>query len=105
MAALREYQTTFGASPYGRWYARLNAPAAAKVATALIRLGLGNTSNLKPLGEGVSEVRIKFGPGYRVYVGQDGQALVILLGGGTKQRQNQDIAVAKQRWRDYRRRK
>ena len=105
MAALREYQNTFGASPYGRWYARLNTPAAAKVATALIRLGLGNTSNLKPLGEGVSEVRIEFGPGYRVYVGQDGQALVILLGGGTKQRQNQDIAVAKQRWRDYRRRK
>ena len=51
------------------------------------------------------EARIDFGPGYRVYFGRDGDALVILLGGGTKQRQQNDIAVAQARWADYKRRK
>jgi putative addiction module killer protein len=61
--------------------------AAAKVSVALVRLGQGNTSNAKPVGEGVLEYRIDWGPGYRVYFGRDGDTLVILLTGGTKQRQ------------------
>jgi putative addiction module killer protein len=60
---------------------------------------------VKPVGEGVSERRIDFGPGYRVYFGQDGQRLVILLVGGTKQRQQRDIAQAKAYWQDYKQRK
>ena len=65
----------------------------------------GNFSNVKGVGAGVYEYRIDFGPGYRIYFGKDGDRLVILLAGGTKKRQDADIAVAKGHWRDYKRRK
>jgi putative addiction module killer protein len=61
-----------------------DATAAAKITTSVRRLELGNFSNVKGVGAGVFEYRIDFGPGYRVYFGKDGDALVILLGGGTK---------------------
>lgn len=83
----------------------LNAPAAAKVAAALYRLAEGNFSNVKGVGAGVFERKIDFGPGYRIYFGKDGDAIVILLGGSSKQRQQEAIEAAKQRWADYRRRK
>ena len=69
------------------------------------RLELGNFSNVKGVGAGVFEYRIDFGPGYRVYFGKDGDVLVILLGGGTKKRQDRDIATAQMRWKDYQKRK
>jgi len=72
---------------------------------ALVRLGEGNTSNAKGIGEGVLEYRIDWGPGYRVYFGSDGETLVILLTGGTKQRQQRDIERAKELWADYKRRR
>ncbi len=59
----------------------------------------------KGVGAGVFEHRIDFGPGYRIYFGKDGYALVILLGGGTKRRQRQDVDSARGPWRDYKRRK
>ena len=62
-------------------------------------------SNSKGIGEGVFECRIDFGPGYRIYFGKDGDALVILLGGGTKKRQQKDIINAKLLWKEYKRRK
>ena len=65
----------------------------------------GNLSNVESVGGGVSEYRIHTGPGYRIYFGQDGEALIILLGGGTKKRQQIDIARAQERWQDYKRRK
>ena len=65
----------------------------------------GNLSSAKGVGRGVFEYRIDFGPGYRVYFGRDGDVLIILLGGGTKGRQQHDIEAARTRWRDYRRRK
>ena len=65
----------------------------------------GNTSNVKPIGEGAAELKINRGPGYRVYFGWDGKVLVILLGGGTKRRQQNDIEAALRRWRDYKKRK
>lgn len=65
----------------------------------------GNTSALKGVGKGVAEVRIDFGPGLRVYIGQDGADFVILLGGGTKARQQQAIADAHACWADYKARK
>ena len=71
----------------------------------LERLSRGNTSNLKGVGGGVLELRIDFGPGYRVYLGRDGERLVILLAGGSKQRQQRDIDVARECWQDYRKRK
>lgn len=102
---LREYLDGAGRSPFGRWFDGLNAPAAARVTTALARLEQGNFSNAKGVGGGVFEYRIDFGPGYRVYFGKDGEALVILFGGGTKKGQTDDIARAHERWTDYKRRK
>jgi putative addiction module killer protein len=100
-----EYLDGAGRSPFGRWFDRLDAPAAAKVTIALTRLGLDNLSNVKGVGHGVFESRIDFGPGYRFYFGRDGDVLVILLGGGTKARQRDDIVDAHARWADYKRRK
>jgi putative addiction module killer protein len=105
MIAVREYNDPNGRSPYGAWFNRLNAQAAAKVATAVARLATGNFSNLKGVGSGVFECRIDFGPGYRVYFGRDGDHLVILLGGGTKKRQQRDIEMALASWKDYKQRK
>ena len=62
-------------------------------------------SNAKGVGRGVLEYRMDFGPGYRIYFGRDGDAIIILLGGGTKSRQHRDIENAKASWQDYRRRK
>ena len=72
----------------------LDAQAAAKVTVALARIEQGNFSSVKGVGSGVFECRIDFGPGYRVYFGKDGEKLVILVGGGTKERQQDDIATA-----------
>jgi putative addiction module killer protein len=107
VAAIRllEYLDAEGRSPYGAWFDGLNAPAAAKVAAALYRLAAGNRSNVKGVGSGVFERKIDFGPGYRIYFGKDGDSVVILLGGSTKQRQQQVIETAKERWAAYRRRK
>jgi len=79
--------------------------AAAKVTVALTRIELGNLSNVKGVGAGVQELRIDFGPGYRVYFGRDGDRLVILLAGGTKSRQQKDISTAQKRWADHKKRK
>jgi len=105
MIDVREYNERDGRSPYADWFNRLNAQAAAKVAIALTRLAQGNLSNVKGVGSGVFEYRIDFGPGYRIYFGKDGERLVILLGGGTKKRQQRDIETAVLRWQDYKRRK
>ena len=105
MIAVREYVDLERRSPYARWFNRLNAQAAAKVTTALVRLEMGNLSGVKGVGAGVFEHRIEFGPGYRIYFGKDGDALIILLGGGTKRHQPQDIETARNHWQDYKRRK
>ena len=105
MLELRYYLASDGGSPFEEWFTGLNAPAAAKVAVALARLEQGNLSNAKGVGEGVLECRIDWGPGYRVYFGRDGDVLVILLTGGTKQRQQRDIEAAKSNWTDYKRRR
>ena len=105
MLMLLEYLTPTGQSPYRRWFDQLDEMAAARIAASLARLASGNVSQMKGLGSGVSELKIDFGPGYRVYFGRNGETLVILLGGGTKKRQSNDIASAKERWADYKRRK
>ncbi len=61
--------------------------------------------NAKGVGAGVSETRIDFGPGYRVYFGKDGDTLIILRGGGTKMRQQKDVEAAQDLWREYKQRK
>jgi putative addiction module killer protein len=102
---IREYQEQGGGSPFRKWFDRLDAEAARKVTTALYRVGLGNFSNAKGVDGGVYECRINFGPGYRIYFAKDGKLIVILLGGGTKQRQQADIELARDRWEDYKRQK
>lgn len=77
----------------------------ARVTKALVQLSLGNLSEVKGVGGGVFERRLDFGPGYRLYFGRDGEALIILLGGGSKARQQRDIATAQAYWVDYKRRK
>ena len=105
MLSVLEYLDGTGSSPFAAWFRSLDAAAAAKVTTALRRLELGKFSNIKGVGAGVFEYRIAFGPGYRLYFGKDGDAVVILLGGGTKKRQNSDIVAAHERWADYKKRK
>ena len=105
MVEIRAYATEEGKSPYRKWFRGLNAAAAVKVTTALERLEDGNFSNVKAVGSGVSEYKIDFGPGYRIYFAMDGQMLVILLCGGTKKRQQNDIEAAKAFWSDYKKRK
>ena len=99
------YETEDGRIPFQKWFVGLDSIAATKVYVSLTRLEAGNTSNLKSVGEGVLEQRIDFGPGYRVYLGRDGDRLIILLAGGTKQRQQRDISDAIDRWHDYKARK
>ena len=101
MAEIRYYVAAGGQQPFAEWYADLDEMARARVTRAIVRLEQGNFSNVKSVGEGVFEYRIDFGPGYRVYFGQDGQTLVILLTGGTKKRQQRDIDAAHAYWRDY----
>jgi len=105
MVDLHEYENANGGKPFRRWFEKLDSEAARKVTTALYRIGLGNFSNTTGVGAGVYECRIHFGPGYRIYFGKDGERLVILLGGGAKKRQQNDIQLAIDRWRDYKRRK
>jgi putative addiction module killer protein len=105
MIGIEEYLTEENQSPFGRWFDRLDGGAAAIVTVAIGRLAAGNRSSVKTIGEGASELRIDRGPGYRVYFGWDGDAFVILLGGGTKRRQQNDIATALDHWRDFKVRK
>jgi putative addiction module killer protein len=105
MIAVREYVDAAGKSPFSKWLRGLNVQAAAKVTTVLERIADGNLSNVKPVGAGVLENRIDFGPGYRIYFGRDGDQFVILLGGGTKKRQDGDTKAAKAHWADYNRRR
>ena len=65
-------------------------------------MGRGILSNAKGIGAGVLEYRIDSGPGYRIYFGRDGETLIVLLGGGTKRRQQADIETARRLWREYR---
>ena len=105
MFELRGYVDEQGKKRFAVWFESLDAIAAAKVTMALTRVEQGNLSNAKGVGAGVFEYKIDFGPGYRIYFGNDGERLVILIGGGTKKRQDKDIAAAKQCWIDYKQRK
>lgn len=83
------------------WLAKLrDRRAAAKIAARLARLELGNFGDAEPVGEGVTELRVHFGPGYRVYVVPRGEVLVVALCGGDKSSQDRDIKRAKEMARE-----
>lgn len=105
MTEIKEYIDTSGSSPFAKWFNGLESQAALKVNTYVTRIGYGNLSRVKSVGNGVHECKIDWGPGYRVYFGKDGDKVVILLGGGTKKRQQNDIEAAKQYWQEYKKRK
>ena len=105
MIEIREYVDRRGRSPFRRWFNGLDANAAARVQAVIDRMESGNLSNVRGVGGGALERRIQFGPGYRIYFGRDGDFLIILLGGGTKRRQQRDIEDARELWREYNRRK
>ena len=102
---LLEYVNAAGVSPFAKWREKLDATTRARVTVAVLRLEAGNFSAAKGVGAGIFELRLDFGPGYRVYFGKDGEQLVILLGGGTKKRQQGDIEAARARWQEYKRTK
>lgn len=101
---VEEYLREDGSNPYKRWFDSLDARAAAKVTTAKMRLELGNTSAIKWFG-GMGEFVIDWGPGYRVYLARDGEALIVLFGGGTKRGQQRDIDQARLLLAEYKSRK
>lgn len=101
----REYLDRSGRSPFGEWQAALDELARTKVSIALLRLKDGNISHVKSVGGGVSELKIDFGPGCRVYFDRGGPTIVILLGGGSKKSQQADIKRARACWADYKHRK
>jgi putative addiction module killer protein len=93
---IKEYLDT-GCAPFAGWFDSLDAVTAARVDRYIRRLEAGNFGSAKVLQEGVSELKMDFGPGYRVYFGRDGKTIIILLGGGSKRRQSADIAAAIER--------
>ena len=101
---VEEYLREDGSNPYKQWFDSLDARAAAKVATATLRLELGNTSRVKWF-DGMGEYVIDWGPGYRIYLARDGEALIVLFGGGTKRGQQRDIERAKALLAEYKARK
>jgi putative addiction module killer protein len=100
-----EYTNDADNNLFREWFFGLETKAAAKVTTAIARLENGNTSNVKSVGAGVYEYKINFGPGYRIYFAYDGKNIIILLAGGSKQRQSKDIETAKARWSNHKARK
>ena len=102
---VQEYIREDGSSPFRSWFDDLDYQASAKVATAIVRLELGNLSNVKWIGGGLGEYRIDWGPGYRLYLAQDGDELIILFVGGTKKRQQSDIERASVLLSEYKARK
>jgi putative addiction module killer protein len=96
------YQTPAGKSPFTEWLDNLrDNRARARIDKRLARIQLGNLGDYRFVGEGVWELKIDYGQGYRIYFGQVGMTLVLLLCGGDKSTQAADILTAQDYWRDY----
>lgn len=98
-----EYVTDEGEVPFSRWLSSLrDRQAKRRIRVRLNRVRLGNLGDYKSLGSGVFELRLPYGPGYRIYFGRDGNTVVLLLCGGDKSTQGRGIAIARQHWEAYR---
>ena len=96
-----EYVNEKGVSPFGEWLRALDTSPRGRIVIALARMRDGNLADTKGVGDGVFENRLDFGAGYRIYFARDGERILLLLAGGTKRRQEKDIARAKLLWRTY----
>ncbi len=101
---VEEYLREDGTSPYEKWFMGLDSVAAAKITTVKLKMEQGNLSNVEWF-RGIGEYKLDWGPGYRVYIGRDGEKLILLLCGGTKKRQSKDIEHALTLWQEYKNRK
>lgn len=102
---LRTYETADGKRPFDDWLGGFKDKVTlARIAARLNRVALGNFGDVKSVGAGVSELRLAFGKGYRVYFAQEGDKIILLLCGGDKGTQDRDIREAKAYLQDYRRR-
>ncbi len=102
---LRTYETEQGKQPFHEWlHALRDLRAKAKIDLRLARVSLGNFGDSKPLRDGVHELKIDVGPGYRIYYGRHGQQVVLLLCAGDKSSQTKDIDTAIDYWKDFKRR-
>ena len=100
------YQTSLGRIPYREWIDSLTDKfGKAHIQNRINRSTYGNLGKHRTVGGGVVELKIDVGPGYRVYIGQEGEELILLLCGGDKSTQDKDIRLAQDYWQDYRRRK
>jgi putative addiction module killer protein len=105
MIEIRHYLTASGKNVFEEWLDSLKDPKAdARIVVRIARLVVGNFGDCKPLRDGIWELRIDWGPGYRVYYAMIGQACVLLLCGGDKRRQSASIHRAVEYWNDYQRR-
>lgn len=102
---IEEYIDINGRNNFERWFNNLNTNIALKVRKYLARPENANFSRVESVGSGTHESKMDFGPGYRVYFGKDGESLIILLAGGTKKRQQNDIKKARDLWKEYKKRK
>lgn len=102
---LKEYLTAEGKSPFAAWFLRQEANAAAKITAQLYRMEHGNLSNVVPVGAGVSEKKMDWGPGYRIYFALPERPCLLLLSGSVKTDQHATIKVVKSYWQDYKRRR
>ncbi|MFZ5813274.1 MAG: type II toxin-antitoxin system RelE/ParE family toxin [Thermodesulfobacteriota bacterium] len=101
-----QYVQEGGTCPFLDWLLRLkDAKARARIRARIARLRAGSLGDWKAVGGGVFELRIDHGPGYRVYFGQEGESIVILVSGGDKSSQDKDIKNARALWAEYRRRR
>lgn len=106
MFEVETYLRPNGQDPYAQWLAALaDRQARARVLVRVNRMAAGNFGDCKPIAEGVWELRIDWGPGYRVYYAQAGKRLVLLLTGGDKRAQQADIATALTYWNDWQQRR
>jgi len=94
MIEIEEYRRDNQVNPFDQWFSSLSVQARLKISTSLARLEMGNTSNIKWF-DGMGEYRIDWGPGYRIYLIQEGHRMIILFGGGDKSSQKRDIKAAK----------
>ncbi|MFZ2630766.1 MAG: type II toxin-antitoxin system RelE/ParE family toxin [Desulfosalsimonadaceae bacterium] len=102
---LLEYLTEDGENPFHKWIISLkDRSARARIRVRLNHVRLGNFGDCKPVGKGVNELRVDYGPGYRVYYGKSETTVVILLCGGSKKSQSKDIRLAQAYWADFQRR-